>query len=230
MLLFIYGGFFTNRNGDKMEHGYQLIYNKLYEHYGPQGWWPAETPFEMMMGAILVQNTSWRNVDKALINLRPILNPEGIDQLPIEKLAQLIRPSGFFNIKAKRIKSFMEWFKSYDYDINLIKNIDRHQLRTELLSIKGVGPETADVILLYVFDTPIFVVDAYARRIFYRLGNDMPDSYDTFRKQVEKELPSDLVLYNEFHALLVEHAKEHCKAIPVCQGCPIIDICDRRLD
>ncbi|WHY87798.1 endonuclease III domain-containing protein [Neobacillus novalis] len=213
-----------------MKHDYQLIYNKLYEHYGPQGWWPAETPFEMMMGSILVQNTSWRNVDKALDNLKPFLKPEAIDKLSIDELAQLIRASGFFNIKASRIKSYMEWFKIYEYDINLIKKRDRHKLRTELLSIKGIGPETADVILLYALDTPIFVVDAYARRIFYRLGYDMPASYETFRNQVEKELPVDLVLYNEFHALLVEHAKEHCKATPICDGCPLFGICDRRLD
>ncbi|MFF2446130.1 endonuclease III domain-containing protein [Neobacillus sp. NPDC058068] len=213
-----------------MKHDYQLIYKKLYEHYGPQGWWPAETQFEMMIGSILVQNTSWRNVDKALINLRPFLHPEVVAQLSNEELAQLIKPSGFFNIKASRIKSFMEWFKTHDYDINLIKKIDRHQLRTELLSIKGIGPETADVILLYAFDTPIFVVDAYAKRIFYRLGYDMPESYDTFRKQVEKELPGALVLFNEFHALIVEHAKEHCKATPICDICPLFDICGRRLD
>ncbi|EKN68807.1 DNA-lyase [Neobacillus bataviensis LMG 21833] len=213
-----------------MKHDYQYIYNKLYEHYGPQGWWPAETPFEMMMGSILVQNTSWRNVDKALINLRPFLHPEGIAQLPIEDLAQLIRPSGFFNIKAKRIKSYMAWFKTLEYDIDLIKKIDKHLLRNELLSIKGIGRETGDVILLYAFDTPIFIVDAYARRIFYRLGYDMPESYDAFRKQIEKELPRDLVLYNEFHALVVEHAKEHCKAKPICEGCPLLGICDCRLD
>lgn len=227
---FIYGGFFIKRNGDKMKHDYQLIYNTLYEHYGPQGWWPAETPFEMMMGSILVQNTSWRNVDKAIANLKPFLKPEAIDNLSIDELAQLIRPSGFFNIKATRIKSFMEWFKTNDYDIELIKKADRHQLRIELLSIKGIGPETADVILLYAFETPIFVVDAYARRIFYRLGYNMPESYDTFRKRVEKELPGDLVLYNEFHALVVEHAKEHCKATPICTGCPLFGFCDRRLD
>ncbi|MFZ7944216.1 MULTISPECIES: endonuclease III domain-containing protein [Bacillaceae] len=211
-----------------MKHDYQLIYNKLYTHYGPQGWWPAETPFEMMIGSILVQNTSWHNVDKALDNLRPFLDPEAIDNLPLDELAQIIRPSGFFNIKAKRIKSFMEWFKTYEYEIDLIKTIDRHQLRTELLNIKGIGPETADVILLYAFDTPIFVVDAYARRIFYRLGYDMPELYDGFRNQIEKELPKDLVLFNEYHALLVVHAKEHCKASPICDGCPLMNMCKKR--
>ncbi len=183
----------------------------------------------MMMGSILVQNTSWRNADKALDNLKPFLKPEAIDYLSIDELAHLIRPSGFFNIKAKRIKSYMKWFKTYNYDIDLIKKIDRHQLRKELISIQGIGPETADVILIYAFDIPIFVVDAYARRIFYRLGYDMPESYDEFRKQIEKDLPMDLMLYNEFHALLVEHAKEHCKTSPICESCPLFGLCDRRL-
>lgn len=212
-----------------MKDDYQLIYNKLYEYYGPQGWWPAETPFEMMIGSILVQNTNWRNVEKALDHLRPFLEPETIDKLHVDELAQLIRSSGFFNIKAKRIKSYLEWFKSYAYHIDMIKQVDKHQLRKELLNINGVGPETADVILLYAFDTPIFVVDAYARRIFYRLGNEMPKSYDAFRKQVEKKLTMGLMQYNEFHALIVEHAKVHCKPIPICEGCPLIGICDRRI-
>lgn len=212
-----------------MKNDYQLIYNKLYEYYGPQGWWPAETPFEMMIGSILVQNTNWRNVEKALDNLRPFLDPEAMDKLHVDELAQLIRSSGFFNIKAKRIKSYLEWFKSYSYHIDMIKQVDRRQLRKELLNINGVGSETADVILLYVFDTPIFIVDAYARRICYRLGNDMPKSYDAFRKQVEKKLTLDLMQYNEFHALIVKHAKTHCKSIPICEGCPLLGICDQRL-
>lgn len=207
---------------------YQLVYNQLYEHFGPQGWWPAETPFEMMIGAILVQNTSWTNVEKALLNLKPILNPEEIEKLSIDELAQLIRPSGFFNIKAKRIQSYMEWFKHYHYDHNLIKKVDKQSLRNELLTIKGIGQETADVILLYAFDMPIFVVDSYARRIFYRLGYDMPKSYEAFREEIERELPKDLMLYNEYHALLVELAKEHCKSSPVCAGCPLFDRCARR--
>ncbi|AZU61295.1 endonuclease III domain-containing protein [Neobacillus mesonae] len=205
------------------------IYNKLFTYYGPQGWWPAETTFEMMIGAILVQNTSWRNVEKALINLKPFLKPYVIEKISVEELAELIRPSGFFNIKAKRIKSYMDWFKTYEYDIQQVKKIDRVKLRGELLSIKGIGPETADVIQLYAFDIPIFIVDAYARRIFYRLGYDMPDTYDDFRRQVEVELPRDLVLFNEYHALLVEHSKVHCKKTPICGGCPLLEVCERRL-
>ncbi|GHH98437.1 endonuclease III domain-containing protein [Neobacillus kokaensis] len=209
-------------------HDFLKIFNKLYEYYGPQGWWPAESAFEMMIGAILVQNTSWRNVEKALTNLKPFLEPEKLEKISGEELAELIRPSGFFNIKAKRIKSYMEWFKTYDYDIQQIKKIDRVTIREELLSIKGIGPETAGVILLYAFDFPTFIADAYARRIFYRLGYDMPDSYDDFRMLFEAVLPKELMLYNEYHALLVEHAKEHCRKTPVCVGCPLFGNCIRK--
>lgn len=210
-----------------MQKNVQSIYDSLYDYYGPQGWWPADTPFEMMIGSILVQNTNWRNVDKALNKLKPFLTSELIDKLAIDELAQLIRSSGFYNIKAKRIKAFMDWFKTYDYNIEQIKNIDSKQLRYELLKINGVGKETADVMLLYAFDKPIFVVDAYARRIFYRVGFDMPTTYDGFRNIVEKEIPRNLNVYNEYHALLVEHAKVHCKSTPVCEGCPINNICDQ---
>lgn len=213
-----------------MQHDFQLIYNKLYNHYGPQNWWPADSPLEMMIGSILVQNTNWRNVEKAFLKLKPFLDPEMIHGLPVEELAQLIRSSGFYNIKAKRIKAFMEWFKKSRYDVESIKKIDRQELRGELLQINGIGRETADVILLYAFDKPIFVVDAYTRRIFYRVGYDMPASYDGFRRQIEKELPDDLLLYSEFHALLVEHAKQYCRAKPICETCPLLNHCDQRLD
>ncbi|MFD1037741.1 endonuclease III domain-containing protein [Virgibacillus byunsanensis] len=213
-----------------MKHSYQLIYDKLFDYYGPQNWWPADTPFEMMVGSILVQHTNWRNVDKALTKVKAYLDPERIETLKTDELAQLIRSSGFFNIKAKRIKTYLEWFKTYNYDIERVKMKNKQELRKELLNIKGIGRETADVMLLYAFEQPIFVVDAYARRMFYRLGHDMPKSYDVFRKQVEKELPNKWTLYNEYHALLVEHAKRHCKATPICEGCPLYDICEQRLD
>jgi len=208
---------------------FSLIFDKLFRHYGPQGWWPADTPFEMMIGSILVQNTNWRNVDKALQKLKPFLQPEVIEQMPMDKLADLIRSSGFYNIKAKRIKAFMAWFKKYNFDVTVIRKLSKEQLRHELLRINGIGNETADVILLYAFEKPIFVVDAYTRRIFFRMGYDMPISYDGFRKEVEVELQGDLTVYNEFHALLVVHAKEHCKVKPICEGCPLYTSCERRL-
>ncbi len=206
------------------------IYDRLYKQYGPQGWWPAESKFEMMIGAILVQNTNWTNVEKALANLKLHLEPKALGKLSNDTLAKLIIPSGYYNIKARRIKSFLEWFQTYNYDIDKIKKIDRNRLRQELLNINGIGPETADVMLLYAFDKAIFVVDAYARRIFNRLGYDMPKSYDGFRQKVELELPCDLKLYNEFHALIVEHAKVQCRKKPLCGTCPLLDICAQRIE
>ncbi|WP_077358885.1 endonuclease III domain-containing protein [Virgibacillus halodenitrificans] len=213
-----------------MSENYYDIYIKLLQRYGAQSWWPADTPFEMLIGSILVQNTSWRNVEKAMEQLKPFLSPEQIEKLTQEELARLIRPSGFFNVKAKRIKAFIAWFRLYDYEVENLKKRDREEIRNELLGINGIGRETADVMLLYAFDKPIFVVDAYARRIFYRLGNDMPVSYDGFRFILEKELPLNLLLMNEYHALLVEHAKVHCKSNPICNGCPLFDLCARRLE
>lgn len=213
-----------------MTEHFRLIYEKLFIHYGPQNWWPAETPFEMMISSILVQNTNWRNVEKALQQLRPHMEPETIYEMPIEELAEHIRSSGFFNIKAKRIKAFMAWFRQYGYNIERIKHIEKTELRKQLLNINGIGRETADVMLVYVFDKPVFVVDAYARRIFYRLGFDMPVSYDGFRQLVEQELPEDLKLYNEYHALLVEHVKHTCRVKPLCSVCPLLDVCAQRME
>lgn len=222
-------GFIDCWDGDCLMN-IQGIYDKLYDRYGPQNWWPAETPFEMMVGAILVQNTNWRNVDKALLKVGPYLTPEGIESMPTDQLAALIRSSGFFNIKAKRIKAYLAWFKTYDYDVNKVKKMDQQQLRSDLLHVHGVGRETADVLLLYAFEKPVFVVDAYVRRIFYRLGFDMPTSYDAFRKLIESKFTGDVACYNEYHALLVEHAKVHCKATPICERCPLFTMCERRID
>ncbi|MBY6271226.1 MAG: endonuclease [Bacillaceae bacterium] len=212
----------------EVKHHYPLIYRKLYGHYGPQNWWPADTPFEMMIGAILVQNTSWRNVEKAINRLKPFLEPRKLDDLPEEKIAELIRPSGYYNIKARRIRSFLSWFKTYAYDLDRIKEREKAALREELLNVKGIGPETADAILVYAFEKPVFIVDAYARRIFHRIGYDMPASYDRFQRQVEAQFPPDAKIFNEFHALLVEHGKTHCRTVPLCGGCPLADICQKR--
>ncbi|MDY0406295.1 endonuclease III domain-containing protein [Virgibacillus sp. 179-BFC.A HS] len=211
-----------------MEHDYQLIFEKLFNQYGPQNWWPADSPFEMMIGAILVQNTNWRNADKALRNLGNLLEPEIMFHMSETELAERIRSSGFYRLKAKRIKAFMEWFNSYHFCVENIKKRDKDTLRNELLQINGIGRETADVMLVYAFEKPVFVVDAYARRIFYRLGYDMPATYDAFRQQVEEHFPSDVQLYNEFHALLDEHAKNICRKKPLCSKCPLKDVCAQR--
>lgn len=205
------------------------IYHLLYEKYGPQHWWPADDAFEMIMGAILTQNTNWKNVEKALVNLKPFMEPYRIEKLSLNELAELIRPSGYYNIKAERIKNFLKWFKRYDYNFTNLKEKNRQDLRKELLNIKGIGKETADVIILYALNKEAFIVDAYAHRLFYRLGFDMPHSYDDFQEVVERELPKDVQLFNEFHALIVEHGKVHCKAQPICEECPLLPICSRRL-
>lgn len=208
-----------------MQFGFYTLYEKLYDHYGPQGWWPSESDFETMIGAILVQNTNWKNVEKAIDRLRPYLDPWKMENLPTTVLAELIRSSGYYNLKAARIQSFLEWYKRYDYDVNQVKQLDPTILRSELLSVKGLGPETVDSLLVYVFDIPIFIVDAYTRRIFERLGYVMPKKYDDFRIVVEEELPLDTQVYNEFHALIVRHAKEHCTKKPICDGCPLKQQC-----
>ena len=213
-----------------MKNKLLTIFEKLYAAYGPQHWWPAETPLEMMIGAILVQNTNWRNVEKAISRLKPYLTPEKLNALSPEELAVLIRPSGFYRLKSKRIKALLEWLETYDFQIEQLKRMDQSELREQLLSVNGVGKETADSILVYAFEKRVFIVDAYTRRIFYRIGIDLPGHYDVFREEVEKLLPQDIQIYSEFHALLVKHAKTFCKKKPLCGNCPLKDLCKQRTD
>mgnify|MGYP001217436107 CR=1 FL=1 len=209
---------------------FMMIFDRLYLAYGPQGWWPADTPFEMMVGAILVQRTNWNNAEKAMQRLKPWLDPERLETLTVEQLAEIIRPSGFYNVKARRIFSLLQWFKTYDYKLENVKVREGRALREELLQIKGIGRETADCILVYALKKPFFIVDAYTRRIFYRFGLDMPASYDEFQRKIKKHIPEDVKLYNEYHALLVEHGKRHCRKIPICVHCPLEDLCLKRLE
>ena len=202
------------------------VYKHLYKHYGPQHWWPAETPFEVMVGAVLTQNTAWTNVEKAIINLKAakILDPEAIDAAEHEALAECLRPSGYFNIKAKRLKNFCRWFL-HQGGYDALRQLGDDDLRHAVLSVNGVGPETADDMLLYAFERPVFVIDAYTRRIFSRLGLiDAESGYETLRHYFEKQLtnnPDKVTLFNEYHALIVIHAKEHCRVKPVCRSCPL---------
>lgn len=212
------------------KHAYEVLYDSLYAHYGPQGWWPAQSPLEMMVSAILVQNTNWLNVEKALVKLKPYLHPQTLLDLPVNDLGQLIRSSGFYNMKAKRIIYFMEWFETYDFQLDKLKKRAHTPLRKELLSIHGIGPETADVILLYTCDHPVFIVDAYARRIFQRMGHDMPKQYDDFKRDVEQNVTLTTQQFNEYHALIVAHAKEHCKAKPSCATCPLVHLCMKNIE
>ena len=201
------------------------IYKLLFERFGPQHWWPGQSPFEIIVGAILTQNTNWTNVEKAINNLKAakLLTPEKMHNLDISELAQLIRPAGYFNIKAKRLKNFIEWlFKNHDGRLEKLENIRTEQLREELLAIKGVGPETADSILLYALDMPIFVVDAYTARIAARHGLiEAGCDYGQLQDLFQTNLPQDVKLFNEYHALFVRLGKEFCNPKPKCPGCPL---------
>lgn len=201
------------------------IYKLLFAKYGHQHWWPGESRFEIIIGAILTQNTNWLNVEKAIANLKSasILSPEKMYECNHETLAQLIRPAGYYNIKTKRIKSFLRWlFDNYDGQLTSLESMATHSLREELLQIKGVGNETADSILLYGFERPTFVVDSYTARILGRHGLiDSYCGYDEIKEIFESNLPADVKLFNEFHALIVMLGKQHCKKKPLCQGCPL---------
>jgi len=207
----------------------QTIYNKLLSYYGKQHWWPAETIFEVVIGAILTQNTAWTNVEKSIKNLKEkkILTPEAFYNLSIKKLEIYIKPSGFYRIKAHRIKSFINFFKNYNFDFETLKK--ENGLREKLLSIKGIGPETADSILLYALDMPYFVIDSYTKRIFFRLGLIEKENVDYHELQnlIHKYLKPEIEIYKEYHALIVEHAKKHCKKnITVCISCPLKNKCN----
>jgi endonuclease-3 related protein len=201
------------------------IYQTLYQAYGPRHWWPGETSFEVMVGAILTQNTSWRNVEKAIQKLKEkgILNPEGIHQLKKRQLASLIKSSGYYRIKADRLKSFMDFlFKEYGGDFRKMGRKRLAGLRGKLLQVKGIGPETADSILLYGLKKPIFVVDAYTKRILSRhtIVSEKA-SYEEIQGLFMNYLPHNERLFNEYHALLVYLGKALCKKIPRCDRCPI---------
>jgi len=201
------------------------IYQLLFSCFGPQHWWPGETRFEIITGAILTQNTNWSNVERAIANLKSVgcLRPEKIHTIDISKLAELIRPAGYYQVKAKRLKNFVDWlFKNYEGQITNLEHTDTERLRAELLAIKGVGPETADSILLYAFGRSVFVVDAYTARVAYRHRLIGPEAdYEQLRELFQSNLPEDIQLFNEFHALLVRLGKEFCKPKAKCMGCPL---------
>jgi len=201
------------------------IYQLLLERFGPQHWWPGETQFEIIVGAILAQNTNWTNVEKAIANLKSadVLSPEKLHNIEVSQLAELIRPAGYYNIKAKRLKSFVSWLcENYDGKLTELENVDTERLRAELLGIKGVGRETADSILLYAIDRPIFVVDAYTARVAVRHGLIEPEAdYEQLRDLFQSNLPQDVQLFNEYHALLVRVGKEFCRPKARCAGCPL---------
>lgn len=203
------------------------IYKILYSRYGNLNWWPAVTPFEVIVGAVLTQNTNWNNVEKAIERFEGNLSPERILSLPSEELEDIIRPAGFFRQKSQYLKAVTEWFSGYGCDIDAIKSRPLPELRSELLRVKGVGNETADSILLYAFGFPSFVVDAYTMRLFKRLPIDVGKTYMEIKSFCEAQLPRDAELYNHFHALIVQNGKEHCKKKPECTGCPLEKLCEK---
>jgi endonuclease-3 related protein len=199
----------------------RTVHATLETAYGPQGWWPAQTPFEVMVGAVLTQNTAWTNVERALERLtrRIALTAEAILALDEAELADALRPSGYFNIKARRLRAFCQGFLAGGGLAGLAA-LDTAGLRRHLLDIPGVGPETADDILLYAFARPVFVVDAYTRRVFSRLGLLRGDEgYEAIRAAFETALGADVPLFNAYHALIVRHGKDVCRTRPRCQTC-----------
>jgi endonuclease-3 related protein len=223
----------ASRSADrrKGETPFRSLFRRLIAAYGAQDWWPADTAFEVMIGAILTQNTAWTNVERALAGLRreTELTPEGLMRLDEDALASAIRPSGYFNVKAGRLRCFCSELVAAG-GLESLSELPTMQLRDWLLRIKGVGPETADDILLYAFERPVFVVDAYTRRLFARLDLiDGNEGYEELRGMVETEIGPDTVCFGELHALIVRHAKEICRArSPRCAACPLRQDCPSR--
>jgi endonuclease-3 related protein len=202
-------------------------FHSLASCYGPQYWWPAESPFEVMVGAVLTQNTAWLNVERAIQNLigKNRLSAERLVAARHDHLARWLRPAGYFNVKATRLKNFCQWYLGAG-SFAALKNLDTETLRQSLLKVNGVGRETADDILLYAFERPVFVVDAYTRRFFVRLGFIQGDEdYDQLRLAIETALGPDVSLYNEYHALIVRHAREACRVRPLCTACVLEKTC-----
>ena len=205
------------------------LYGQLKSAYGSQGWWPAETPFEVIIGAILVQSTAWRNVVNAIDNLKDaqLLTPSKLGAVPQPQLEELVRPSGYFRVKAKKLKAFLTHLEiHHHYRLDSLFAADVFALREELLSIYGIGNETADSIILYAAEKPIFVIDAYTHRLLSRLGWIAGKyDYDQLQAIFMEALPHDVVLFNEFHALIDRHSSGICRKTPRCEECILRDEC-----
>jgi endonuclease-3 related protein len=201
------------------------LYRLLFSHFGPQNWWPGDSPFEVAVGAILTQNTNWSNVEKAIDALKreKALNARKLHALPRARLASLIRPAGYFNVKAERLANFLEYLCAhYRGSMKEMGRSTTARLRAELLAVKGIGPETADSILLYALEKPVFVIDAYTGRVLKRHNLIHENAaYHDMQDLFHEGLPHDISLYNEYHALLVMTGKHYCKPQPKCKGCPL---------
>ncbi|MGB1579926.1 MAG: endonuclease III domain-containing protein [Nevskiales bacterium] len=205
------------------------LFKALDAAYGPQHWWPANSRMEMLIGAILVQNTAWQNVEKAIANLAAAgwLDAGKIHALPEQQLAEAIRPAGYFNVKARRLKALCAWLHTQG-SLNALDAWSTPSLRTALLAVHGVGPETADCILVYAYQRPVFVVDAYTQRLLMRLGwLEQPADYEGLRAVFERTQPQDAEQLGQYHALIVEHAKQQCRARPQCESCVLRPQCQQ---
>jgi endonuclease-3 related protein len=208
------------------------IYDLLFQRYGPQHWWPGDSPFEVMAGAILTQSAAWQNVEKAIINLKAagVLSPSALREIPTLELAQLIHPVGYYHTKAFKLQALVRWLRASCGDnLDRLFALETADLRQQLLAVHGIGPETADSILLYAGNKPVFVIDAYTRRIFSRLGlKPEHDTYDDWQIYFSGTPPQNTQLFNEYHALLVRLGKEACRKKPVCDNCCLREICKSR--
>ena len=217
---------------DRTRPSPRLVYRLLRRRFGPAGWWPGDSPFEVCVGAILVQNTSWRNVEKALDVLRGrgLLSFDALDRLDADALAPLVRSSGVYRVKARRLRAFLDFLgERFSGRVEAMRFIPVGSLREALVSVHGIGRETADTIALYATGTPLFVVDAYTRRVFARLGllrGDEP--YDEAQAFFHCRLPADAALFNDFHAQLVRLGKDFCRKNPRCGNCPLERSCAKR--
>ena len=206
------------------------IYQTLCARYGNLNWWPGETPYEVMVGAVLTQNTAWSNVEKAIANFGNSLSPQAVLDMDVAELIDIIRPAGFFNQKAVYLKAVTAWFAKYDFDVQSVGYEPLEKLRPELLSVKGIGKETADSILLYAFGFPTFVVDAYTVRLCARYPIDAGKNYDAVKAHYETNLPRSLEIYINYHTAIVINCKDHCrKNKPHCDKCPLGKTCERRI-
>lgn len=206
----------------------QHVFQQLLEALGPQHWWPGESPVEVMVGAVLVQNTAWKNVERAMDNLREadLLSPQKLFAAATDELEDLIRPAGYFRQKTKRLRGLMHFVvQQYGSSIDAMRAADRQLLREQLLAQHGIGPETADAILLYALEKPAMVVDTYTHRIFARhgwVGYDI--DYHQLQQHLVDELPAEVAIYNEMHALLVNVGHHHCRKTPRCEQCPLLEM------
>jgi len=212
-----------------MKHVLMEIYDRLLAHYGEPYWWPGNSPYEVIVGAVLVQNTNWKNAEKAIANFGDRLSPQFVADADMEELIEIIRPAGFYNQKAACLKAVTNWFGGYNYDVAEAQKQPLESLSAELLAIKGIGNETADCILLYALEKPTFVIDAYTMRFCSRFPLDAGRGYMAAKAYFEGDLPKCAETYNNYHALLVLNGQAHCRKHANCDDCPLGGICAKHM-